>query len=232
MNHRHLAGAVAIAALSIGTSRLALGATVVTTCGQSVSGDAVLNADLDCSAGPDPAIDLASGARLYLQGYTLTGNMTGVQCEVGSCKIIGPGSIRRNGPDSGSSTGVLGLRRAKLYSVTLENWGRGILVLGPGDLRGCTVLNNYYGAMAGPLRATDTSFVGNNSGTRANEGTKDGVHYIFWSQRIRRCTFSGNTIDVTGFKRPSVRESNCTTSDQLTVPTTPWSGGDEWGVCP
>jgi hypothetical protein len=202
------------------------------TCGQSVSGIAVLAADLDCSAGPDPAIDLASGARLYLQGFTLTADHTGVQCELGSCKIIGPGTIRRNAPDGTDSTGVLGIRRAKLYSVTLENWARGMFVLGPGDLRDSTVLNNYYGAMAGPLRATDTSFVGNEYGTRANEGTKDGVHYIFWPQRIKRCTFTGNTIDLSGYKRPNVRDSNCTTSDQLTIPQTPWSGGDEWGVCP
>src|SRR5262245_58854444 len=175
MNHRHLVGAVVIAALSIGTSRLAIADTTsVTTCGQSVSGNAVLVADLDCSAGPDPAIDLASGARLYLQGFTLTADHTGVKCELGSCKIIGPGTIRRNALDGTDSTGVLGIRRAKLYSVTLENWDRGMFVLGPGDLRGSTVLNKYYGAMAGPLRATDTSFVGNYYGTRANEGTKDG----------------------------------------------------------
>src|SRR5262249_10582992 len=157
----------AIAGLSMGTSRLAIGDTSVTTCGQSVGGNAMLVADLDCSAGPDPAIDLASGAHLYLQGFTLTGNVTGVQCEVGSCKIFGPGTIRRNAPDGGTtSAGVLGLRRAKLYSVTLENWARGIFVLGPGDLRNCIVQNNHFGAMAGPLRATDTNFVGNYYGTR------------------------------------------------------------------
>src|SRR5262245_65698173 len=91
MNHRHLVGAVVIAALSIGTSRLAIADTTsVTTCGQSVRGNAVLVADLDCSAGPDPAIDLASGARLYLQGFTLNANKKGDECEVGCCKITGP----------------------------------------------------------------------------------------------------------------------------------------------
>ena len=83
-----------------------------------------------------------------------------------------------------------------------------------------------------PVRATDSTFTNNQYGTYASEGTKDGIHYKFWSSRIRRCTFSGNTVDVAGYKRPTVRDSACTTSDMLTIPLTPFSGGDEWDVCP
>lgn len=93
MNHRPFVAAVVVAlstgVLSIGTSGLALGTMLVTTCGQAVSGDAMLTGDLDCSAGPDPALDLASGSRLDLAGFTLTGNMTAIQCELGPCRITG-----------------------------------------------------------------------------------------------------------------------------------------------
>jgi len=238
MNHRHVLAAVAVAlstgVVSIGTSGLALGTMMVTTCGQSVSGDAMLAGDLDCSAGPDPALDLANGTRLALAGFTLTGNMTGIQCEVGSCKITGPGTIRRSAPlpPNSNTVGVLGLKRAKLDGVIVENWDSGVYVLGPAYVRNSTIQSNYRGILGAPLRATDSSFVGNYYGTWASEGTKDGIHYIFWSSKIVRCTFSGNTIDVAGFKRPTVRNSACTTSDQLTIPLTPWGGGDEWDVCP
>ncbi len=240
MIHRHVLAAIVVALstgiVSIGSNGLAFGTTMtVTTCGQSVSGNAILAGDLDCSAGPDPALDLANGARLSLGGFTLTGHMTGIQCEVGSCKITGPGTVLRSGSAPtgfGNTVGVLGLRRGKLDGVTVENWDAGIYVLGPVNVRNSTMQSNYRGILGAPLRATDSSFVGNYYGTWASEGTKDGVHYIFWSSRISRCTFSGNTIDVSGFKRPTVRNSACTTSDMLTIPLTPWGGGDEWAVCP
>ena len=239
MNHSHVLAACVIAlstgVVSIGTSGLALGDTMmVTTCGQSVSGNAVLAGDLDCSAGPNPALDLASGTKLNLAGFTLTGDTNAIFCEVGSCKITGPGTIRRSAPYSpaGGTIGVFGVRRAKLDGVTLENWNRGVEVLGPAYVRNSTLQANERGILGAPLRATDSNFVGNYWGTWASEATTGDMHYIFWSSRIVRCTFSGNTIDISGFKRPTVRDSPCTTSDQLTIPLTPWGGGDEWGVCP
>lgn len=235
MKHRRVIHGVAIGTVACVLANGAVPAravTAVTTCGQTVTGPGMLVADLDCSAGPDPAIILNNGALLDLAGFTLTGTTTGVRCEVGRCKIVGPGTIRRSAPSSDLNViGVLGLRRARVTNVTVENWGRGVFVLGPVDVRSSTLTSNHWGVMGEQTRATDSTFIGNYYGTYASEGTQDGIHYKFWPSRIRRCTFSGNTIDVAGFKRPTVQESPCTTSDQLTIPLTPWGGGDEWGVC-
>ncbi len=238
MSHRHVLAAAVVALstgiVSIGTSGSALATTMmVTTCGQSVSGNAVLAGDLDCSAGPDPALDLMNGTRLSLGGFTLTGKTTAIFCEVGSCKITGPGTIQGSVPQPNSNTiGVFAAKHAKLDGVTVTNWNQGIYVLGPGSVKNSTIQGNHMGILGAPLRATDSSFVGNYYGTWASEGTYGDMHYIFWSSRIVRCTFSGNTIDVSGYKRPTVRNSACSTSDHLTIPATPWGGGDEWGVCP
>ena len=69
------------------------------------------------------------------------------------------------------------------------------------------------------------------AGVRAYEGTKDGVHYLFYACKIKGTSFSGNDLDIQSYRRPVVRNSSCTTSDQLTIPNTPYGGGDEWGVC-
>jgi hypothetical protein len=206
---------------------------LVTTCGQGVKGTGFLSADLDCSATTGPAIILTAGSRLFLGGFTLTGNEVGVRCEVGACKIYGPGTIRRKAlnPDF-ENHGVLGLSKARVEGVTLENWRNGVFVLGPAEVRKSTLLTNTWGVSAGPVRVTDSTFSGNQYGAYAYEGTRDGVHYKFYAARIRRATFTGNTIDIAAFKLPTVRDTTCTTSDHLTVPSAPWSGGDEWNVCP
>lgn len=63
--------------------------TAVVSCGQMVKGDAVLPADLDCSAAPSPALRLGARAHLDLAGHALTGD---VFC-VDDCRVTGPGSV-------------------------------------------------------------------------------------------------------------------------------------------
>ena len=62
--------------------------TLVTTCGQTVSDDGVLTADLDCT-GSAPAITLTENTQFKLSGYTFTGP---VRCS-GVCFVAGPGTL-------------------------------------------------------------------------------------------------------------------------------------------
>ena len=96
----------------------------VNTCGQSVSGEAVLGADLDCSSYDGPAITI-NGGRLDLVGFRVTGNYalpplySGISHAVISCanhqlcEIVGPGEL---------VGGVFGItaNRLKLSSVTIS----------------------------------------------------------------------------------------------------------------
>ena len=206
--------------------------TPVTTCGQSVTGVGALTADLDCSAVPGPAIILQSGARLEMASFTLTGNDIGIRCEVGSCKINGPGTVRRTTLDSSSNNyGLLGFLRAKIDGVTFENWHFGLVVLGRATVFNATVLTNVYGAVGSPLHVTASSFSGNTVAAYGSDATKDGVRYKFYRAVIRDSSFGTDTIDIAAFRRPLVVGTTCTTSAHLTVPSTPYGGGDEWGVC-
>jgi hypothetical protein len=44
-------------------------------------------------------------------------------------------------------------------------------------------------------------------------------------------TLTANDI-IESYREPVVRGSSCTTTYHLTIPDTPYSGGDEWDVCP
>jgi len=57
------------------------------------------------------------------------------------------------------------------------------------------------------------------------------VHYLLYALKVKGSTLSGNGIDIQSYRRPVVRGTSCTTSDQQTIPATPYAGGDEWGVC-
>ena len=208
----------------------------LTTCEATVHGRNRLIADLDCSAAAGPAVILENGASLDLGGFTLTAGPIGVRCLVGRCKITGPGTIRRVALGNQSSHhGIQSYRRARIRGVTLENWGRAVFGLGPTDVRDSTVINCVYGVVAGPARVSDSMFFNvQQAAVYAYEGTKDGIHYILYPARVRGCQFAGNAIDIAAFRRPSVGNSNCTTSYMLTVPppSRPYGGGDEWDVCP
>lgn len=92
-----------------------LAAELVTQCGQTVTGPAVLGADLDCSAAADSAIHLMDSS-LDLQGHSLAANIV---CErpyplgrkQGGCVIRGPGSIHGC---------VTSLQSVQIHAVTLS----------------------------------------------------------------------------------------------------------------
>ena len=207
----------------------------VTSCGQTVDGEGVLTADLDCSATTGPAVFLERGSRLELSGFTLLGNEIGVQCAVGRCTIEGPGTIRRAAGPANQQQGVVGLYKATVLNVVLDNWPTAVYVLGPAYVRGCTIQNSGNGVLGERTRVVDSSFSNNSIAVHGTEGTPSGVHfgikYFFWSVRVLRTTFTGNTIDIASYRRPVVNDSTCTTSDALHIPDDGFSGGDEWNVC-
>lgn len=225
--------AVVTLALWIGTVPAAT--VPVTTCGQVVAGTGALAADLDCSATTGAAVTLGPGARLQLAGFTLTGNETGVQCDVGACRIDGPGTIRRPTYVAGNFRGVVGLLRLRIANVVLENWPIALYVLGPIQAKGCTIRDGGWGVLGERTTIVDSTFSNNVIGVHGSEGTPSGpgfgIKYIFWGVRIRHSTFTANGIDVASYKRPVVRDTTCTTSDLLTLAGEPFGGGDEWGIC-
>ena len=210
----------------------------VTTCGQSVPKRGVLTGDLDCSALSGPAVVLGKTGKLDLAGFTLTGNLTGVQCEVGTCQVRGPGIIRRVAYDpmlnfSDTGCGIRAFRSVRVRDVTFQNWNQGVRALDSVVVRNSTVEDGGWGVVGGPVTVLDSTITGSAlAGVRAYEGTKDGVHYLFYACKVKGSTLSGNGVDIESYRRPVVRETSCTTSDQLTIPFgTPYGGGDEWGVC-
>jgi hypothetical protein len=81
-----LARRVIVAALLVvGAVPAYAAVTEITTCGQTVSGRAVLAQDIDCTGLNAPAITL-DGGRLDLAGFTVTGGTRGVNCPRG-CQI-------------------------------------------------------------------------------------------------------------------------------------------------
>ncbi len=221
-----------------GPSADASPAAPVTACGQVVGDRGVLVADLDCSTRDGAAITLWKGARLDLGGFTLTAKDIGVHCDA-QCEVRGPGAIRRPAYDpeldffNGQGFGIRSFGRVRVRDVFLQHWNQGVWSLSSASVRGCTILDGFNGAVGGPVSVADSGFTGNRgAGVRAYEGTRDGIHYSFYACRVRRSTFAGNGVDIESYRRPSVKQTTCTTSDQLTIPSTPYGGGDEWGICP
>src|SRR5262249_45105926 len=130
-------------------------ATPVASCGQTVEGEGVLTADLDCSATTGPAVFLERGARLELAGFTILGNEIGVQCPTGR------GTIRRAGLPANQQQGIVGFYRATVSDVVLDNWPMAIYVLGPTKVLGCTIQNSGTGVLGERTRVADSSFSNN-----------------------------------------------------------------------
>lgn len=85
-----VAPVLATAALSI-VATTGFAQTPVTTCGQEVSGAAVLAADLDCTGFNGNAVTLHGGT-LTMNGHTITGGDIGVYCDR-RCSVVGPGLV-------------------------------------------------------------------------------------------------------------------------------------------
>ncbi len=217
------------------TSAIAAGPVPVTTCGQSVAKKGILTADLDCSAHDGAAIVLMKSAKLDLGGFTLTAKDIGVRCSGGRCLVTGPGTIRRPAftPLDDPGTGIYALSHVRVRDTVLQNWNEAVFSLDSAHASGCTIENGGYGIVGGPVKVLDSTFANHsNGGVRAYAGTQDGIHYKFYSCKVRGSTFSNNGVDIESYRRPVVKESSCTTSDQLTIPDAPHGGGDEWDVCP
>jgi hypothetical protein len=138
--HRLLAGI--LAAVPLGALGSVAAAIDVTHCGQVIppGETADLIADLDCPTAPPSgtlqelsAVYLDRGARLRLNGFTLSGNHTGVGC--GSrCAVEGPGTIR------GHALGIVSYGSTRVAGVVFrENGQTAIYVLGARRLRATDV---------------------------------------------------------------------------------------------
>jgi hypothetical protein len=235
---RFLPAVVALAAFAATpVASVLAGAEPVTTCGQAVAKRGVLTGDLDCSAFNGTAVSLGKTGKLDLAGFTLTAKDIAVHCDVGTCEIRGPGTIRRLTYDPTlnfleEGIGIQAYRKARVRDVTLQNWNRGVFALDGAVVRSCTIQDGGWGVVAGPVKVVDSTITGHAlAGVRAYEGTKDGVHYLFYACHVKGSTFSGNGVDIESYRQPVVRGTSCTTSDHLTIPNTPYGGGDEWGVC-
>lgn len=231
-------GLVILAAALATAPTVQAGSSVpVTTCGQAVPKRGVLTGDLDCSAFDGVAVSLGTTGKLDLAGFTLTAKDIGVQCAVGTCEVRGPGTIRRLTYDPNlnffdEGYGIRALRKIRARDVVLQNWNSAIFGLDGAIVRSCTIQDGGWGVVAGPARIVGSTITGNAiAGVRAFEGTMDGEHYKFYACNVKGSTFSGNTVDIQSYRRPVVTTTACTTTDHLTVPNTPYGGGDEWGVC-
>lgn len=210
----------------------------VTTCGQVVPRGTigVLTADLDCSMTMDEAVRLSPGAKLRLSGFTLTADHIGVLCApVGVCRILGPGTIRRTTLDTSPTPenyAVFSGRGVDLRDgVTLENWQLGVFSGGVTVLKDVAIKSCVNGAIGWPARAIDSTFTDNTYALIGAGGTSPGGTFRFGGVIVKRSTFSGNLVDLASYRRPTVRDTSCSTSWHLTQPPTPFSGGDDWQVC-
>jgi len=232
-----LASLAAVAA----TSSAVAATTLVTACGQSVRGVALLARDLDCTGVDGPAVTLKyPSSRLRLRGYTLTGDALAVRCE-GSCKIDGPGTIRRAAFGYSSTDGAfvgvgraddrfIQLELAVVRGVTFENWGYALLAQSA-NVRYSRFYNNDFGVTAFSSRILRSTFTGHTTMAVAPIWHGQGDVIVGGRCVISACTFAANYIDIATAKvRPVVRHTTCTTSyDQARLP---WAGGDVWNVCP
>lgn len=198
--------------------------TTVTSCGQVVTGKAVLAGDLDCSAYPGHALVL--DGTLVLNGFTLTGNPISpgdydtVAC-TGTCRVTikGPGTIvsGTNAVEGGkvivtkevtirdaANWGVRGTSVRILHSA-IQNCGHGIAVaiFGGGGVTGETITVSRSSL-------DGHGSYGVNATTRA---TLRHVHVL------------GNPIaDIRSFEKPTVVKTTCLSSRRESLIET-------WGVC-
>lgn len=90
---------LAVALMTVLAGATARAQTIIDTCGQTLDGDGVLMADLDCSAAALPSITFTRNATLLLNGHTITGE---VLSQAAKLEVTGPGTI------TGPGYGILG----------------------------------------------------------------------------------------------------------------------------
>lgn len=150
---------------------LAARAVVVTTCGQVVAGTADLTGDLDCSGHLGDSLYLAG--KLRLNGFTLTGNPGSavVKCEMGSCKVEGPGTVTGGLDGIESNSGA----KVALGAVISGNAADGVRSDRSAKVTDSTVQGNGGDGVRSKARATivNSSVVANAAdGVRADSSIR------------------------------------------------------------
>jgi hypothetical protein len=185
--------------------------TVVTECGQLVSGRGELAADLDCSTYEEDAVEIDKGT-LFLNGFTITGiaefQPTGeratrtVQCN-GRCKIRGPGSIRGGGFHGAIGGGT----RMTLQNVDISNTPVTGVYAADLSMRRSTVSGNgKIGVfhVGNKLKIIDSEINDNGSRAIMTFGADTKV-------RMRRATITGNAgHGILTHDKLSIRDSTIT----------------------
>lgn len=196
-----------IAAIILRAGLAAADAAPLNTCGETVA-DAVLTADLDCSAASGFAVTIVNDGRLDLAGHRLTGTATfgtsyqepdyggAVKC-IGKCTVIGGGGAIVAPPGLPAQTwfsfGVYSplydangryvlSSRLTISDVEISGWpGLGV-VASRIDIRNSTVTGNAYGLNADRTLLMDNCVVADNTlgGAHVSKGT------------ISNSTFTGN----------------------------------------
>jgi hypothetical protein len=135
----------------------------LTDCGQTVE-DAVLTADLDCSAFDGPAVTMAGRANLDLAGFTLTGSLYGAAVCTGRCTIEGGGSVvAPPGLDQNLNTSFAvitsetGKGRVSLSGIEISGYSM-LVAAGRVELSSVALASSRGGIAATRVAATDTTF--------------------------------------------------------------------------
>jgi len=253
---RHVFVALALVSAAIVPSAHARPTVSVTACGQAVPPNAIglLANDLDCTAFvggiANEAVSLGHGAKLDLQGFTITGGLFGVGCyevcpegpgtgvacspDGARCEIVNGTvtgaeasgitgdvvTVRNVTASNNGDQGVQGYRKARAFDSTLTG-------------------NGVAGIRAWTVQITNTTATGNaRFGVAGSKRELSGrvTHGI----TLRDSTATGNgtapdcsnlmpCADVSSGTRPKLRRSTCVTSERPS-----FSGGcgaDEWCVC-
>jgi hypothetical protein len=219
---RALRSSVVVAFLLLGGSAHAK--TAVTSCGMTITGNAELTADLDCSGFAGHAVVLDGS--LALNGFTLTGNATdpagysAVDCS-GKCrvKIKGPGTI------VGGATAISGRDVVVTKEVVVRdaaNWGvTGAKI----RVKRSYVHHNGFALAVGPDGGGGVwggkvfvfgSTIESNASFGVNANTK---------ATLNDCAVTGNgPFDVRSYLKPTLHDTSCNHSARGSLAET-------WGVC-
>jgi hypothetical protein len=244
----HLLLSMLVSVLALGAVPAFAAPVAISACGQgqTITGHAVLTADLDCTGTPSHAVEIIG--KLDLNGHTIkaSSQRLAVHC-LGNCSVIGPGTIT-----SDDGLGVLGRRNLIVKNVTFHGVHTAITAVdtvgkGRAVIQGCTITDVDTGILAAvPVRMADTIV----SGARQSGialGKRDGTECAAVRATVKRSSISGSGTDprcgvdttdlgYTGFncadvlacaKPPRLVHSTCATScSNARAPTCA-----PWGIC-
>jgi hypothetical protein len=151
----------------------ATSAADLTGCHQNVAAGSlgVLQNDIDCTGAQFGrwGVVLEPGAKLDLNGHSITGGFGGVWCQ-GKCSIQGPGSIENT-----SVSGAFLYGKARVKNVDIANCGGGIEPHDFGDTsisikaKGVTITGSGSGISAQKVKATDVAVSDSAFGIRGDK---------------------------------------------------------------